>query len=226
MKEPIIAPSILSADFYDIRAAIQDIESSECPWLHLDIMDGRFVPPITFGNKMVADIRKHTSLFMDVHLMIVEPERHIHTFIESGADAVTFHVEACIHAHRLVQTIRHAGIKAGISVVPSTPVSAIVPLLESIDQVLVMTVNPGYGGQKLLPFCLAKVDELREIREKNGMNFSIAIDGGINLATIQQIALHKPDVLIMGSAFFNAQDKKVFISDVLNVWEHAVENFE
>jgi ribulose-phosphate 3-epimerase len=225
MKEPIIAPSILSADFYDIRAAIQDIASSGCPWLHLDVMDGRFVPQITYGNKMIADIRRHTNLFMDAHLMIAEPERHVHSFIESGADAITFHAEACIHSHRLIQTIQRAGVKAGISIVPSTPVGSIVPLLESLDQVLVMTVNPGYGGQKLLPFCLAKVDELREIREKNGLNFLIAIDGGINLTTIQQIALHRPDVLIMGSAFFNVQDKQVFVSDILNVWGHAVENF-
>ena len=224
MKEPIIAPSILAADFYDVRPAIQDIESSGSSWIHLDIMDGHFVPPITFGNKMVSDIRRHTSLFLDAHLMIEEPDRQVYSFIESGADAITFHAETCVHAHRLVQTIQQAGIKAGISIVPSTPVGAIFPLLECVDLVLVMTVNPGYGGQKLLPFCLAKVDELREIRKKNNLNFTISIDGGVNLNTIEQVAPHKPDVLVMGSAFFSAQDKKMFVADILHGWEHAIEN--
>jgi len=218
MKEPIIAPSILSADFYDIGSAVRYVEESGCPWLHLDIMDGHFVPPITFGHKMIADIRAKTRLFLDAHLMIKEPERHINAYIESGADAITFHYEACVHSHRLIQSILHAGLKAGISIVPSTPVSNIIPLLELVDLVLVMTVNPGYGGQKLIPFCLQKVEELKRIREQEGLNFLIAIDGGINAKLIPDLVIQQPDVLVIGSAFFGAPDKKQFVANFMDAW--------
>ena len=226
MKEPIIAPSILSADFYDIGSAIRHVEESGCPWLHLDIMDGHFVPPITFGHKMIADIRAKTELFLDAHLMIEEPERHINAYIESGADAITFHLEACVHSHRLIQSISRACIKAGISIVPSTPVSNIVPLLEFLDLVLVMTVNPGYGGQKLIPFCLQKVEELRRIREQRGLHFLIAIDGGVNAKSISDIVIQQPDVLVIGSAFFNAQDRKQFVADFRNAWTSPIGNID
>ncbi len=224
MSYPIIAPSILSADFWDIKSAVADIEASTCSWIHLDIMDGRFVPPITFGSKMVGDIRQHTKLFLDVHLMIEEPERHVQEFIQSGADAVTFHQEACIHSHRLLQRIKELGKKPGISIVPSTPVSAIFHLLPFLDQVLVMTVNPGYGGQDLLPFCLEKVKELNDIRSARKLNFKIAIDGGVNTYTLSQIAMSKPDVLVMGSAFFSARDKISLIANMRSQWQKTIEN--
>lgn len=224
MQVPIIAPSILSADFCEIRSAIADIESSRCPWIHLDVMDGRFVPPITFGSKMVSDIRAHTELFLDVHLMVEEPERHVQDFIESGADAITFHGEACIHSHRLLQRIKEAGKMAGVSIVPSTPANTIVHLLEYVDQVLVMTVNPGYGGQELLPFCLEKVKELGAIRSAKNLRFKIVIDGGVNAGTIPLIASSGPDVLVMGSAFFGAQNKREMIDDVYRQWRKVIEN--
>ncbi len=224
METPIFAPSILSADFCDIRAAIADIESSHCPWIHLDVMDGRFVPPITFGSKMVGDIRASTELFLDVHLMVEEPDRHVHAFIESGADAITFHQEACVHSHRLLQRIREARKSAGISIVPSTPISSIIHLLPFLDQVLIMTVNPGYGGQELLPFCLEKVKDLAAIRTAQKLSFKIAIDGGVNIRTLSRIALSRPDILVMGSAFFNAKNKKEMVDNMRHQWIKAIEN--
>ena len=214
MMYPLIAPSILSADFADIAASLDSILRSGSDWIHLDVMDGHFVPPITFGSKMVSDIKSRTSLPLDVHLMTTDPERLVPEFASAGADYITFHLEACTHAHRAIESIRECGKKAGISIVPSTPVAAIVELLPFVDLVLIMTVNPGYGGQKLLPFCLDKIGRLKAMRASMKLNFLISADGGIGLPTIEEVASAAPEVLVIGSAFFGAEDRDSVVREL------------
>lgn len=204
MRSPLIAPSLLSADFADMGKAVRLIESSGADLIHLDVMDGRFVPNLTFGPKMAADLRPLSKLPFDVHLMTFEPEHLIPAFVEAGAEWITFHVEATIHAHRHLETIRKEGARAGISIVPSTPLSAIEELLAFVDLVLVMTVDPGFGGQALIPACVDKVRRLRDLRDSGGRDFHISVDGGVNRETAGAVLAAGADVLVMGSAFFGA----------------------
>ncbi len=207
MKNAILAPSLLSADLADLKNALGLVEKNGGSAVHIDVMDGRFVPQISYGQPVVKCLRKYSSLPFDVHLMVEHPEEQVESFADSGADWITFHHEACVHSHRLAQKIHGLGKKAGISIVPSTPVMAIKELLEYVDIVLVMTVNPGFGGQKLIPSCVKKISELVKIRDELGLCFKISVDGGVNADTLQDVAFAGADIIVSGSAFFNGQLK-------------------
>jgi ribulose-phosphate 3-epimerase len=214
MSKIIVSPSILTADFSALGSAVKEIEDSNAPWLHMDIMDGCFVPNITFGSLLVRSLRQKTSLFFDVHLMIKEPGRFVDDFAGAGADGITFHYEAEVHSQRLLTDIHRIGKMAGISIVPSTPVSILEELLPYTDLVLIMTVNPGFGGQKLIPETLEKVKKLAKKREDMKLNFKISVDGGIDEITAAQAIASGADILVIGSAFFSSSSKKDLISKI------------
>lgn len=198
-----IAPSILSADLYDLKTELTKIHRAD--WIHIDSMDGQFVPNITFGPNIVSAIRPHTDKFLDCHLMIDSPERYVEEYCEAGADMVTVQVESTPHIHRVLQQIKAEGTKAGIALNPGTPVEQAIPVLSMVDMVLVMTVNPGFGGQAFLPETIEKIQELNRLRAEHDYDFLIQVDGGINEETAKQCKEAGADVFVAGSYVFGAE---------------------
>ena len=204
---PILAPSLLSADLSDLKDAISKIEKNKGSAVHIDVMDGQFVPEITYGQPVVRSIRNLTKLPFDVHLMVENPEKQIESFAQAGADWITFHYEATPHSHRLIQHIHELGKKAGVAICPGTPVSVLSEILKLADIILVMTVNPGWGGQKIIPACVDKIAELKKIREENNYRYLISTDGGINHETIMSVIAAGVDIIVSGSSFFSGELK-------------------
>lgn len=201
-----IAPSILSADFMRLGEEIKAAEAAGVDMFHIDIMDGHFVPNITIGHSVVESIKKITAIPLDVHLMIEEPDRYLRDFIKAGADYLTVHIEASVHLHRTVQWIKESGIKAGVSLNPATPVWSLDHILQDVDFVLLMSVNPGFGGQGFIPQMIDKIRVLKKIITERGLSTLIEVDGGVNPDNARLVADAGADILVMGSAFFNSED--------------------
>ncbi|MED3647008.1 ribulose-phosphate 3-epimerase [Halalkalibacterium halodurans] len=209
-----IAPSILSADFANLGNEIQDVERGGADYIHVDVMDGHFVPNITIGPLIVDAIRPVTTLPLDVHLMIEQPDGYIPAFAKAGADIITVHVEACPHLHRTLHLIKESGVKAGVVLNPATPVSSIQHVLSDVDMVLFMTVNPGFGGQRFIPSVLPKIKELASLKKEQGLTFEIEVDGGVNEETAKQCVEAGANVLVAGSAVFNEEDRAAAIKRI------------
>lgn len=212
----MIAPSLLSANFANLEKDIQMLNTSEADWLHLDIMDGVFVPNISFGLPVVSAVKKLSNKPLDVHLMIVKPENYFEAFAQAGADYISFHIEASTHVHRSIQLLKKLGVKAGVVLNPHTPVSLLEEVIEDLDYVLLMSVNPGYGGQKFIEKTFKKIEKLKLLIQESGSKALIQVDGGVNTENAKALYQAGADVLVAGNAVFSAENPTAAISKIRN----------